>query len=49
MTTFTTDTIKQARNILETANNACDCTNEDYTFSELKELIIEIAGKLTYI
>ena len=38
--------IKLARNILETANSACDCTNEDYTFSELKELIQEIIDNI---
>lgn len=38
--------IKIARNILETANSACDCTTDDYTFEELKEIIQEIAGKL---
>lgn len=37
---------KIARNILETANNACDCTNDDYTFTELKELMQEIIDKL---
>lgn len=37
---------KIARNILETANNACDCTNDDYTFTELKELMQEIIDNL---
>ena len=34
--------IKLARSILETSNSACDCTNDDYTFTELKELVQEI-------
>jgi len=40
--------IKLARNILETANNAVDCTNDDYTFDELKELMQEIKTWLSY-
>lgn len=40
------NTIKTARNILETANYACDCTNDDYTFTELKELMQEIIDNL---
>lgn len=38
--------IKIARNILETANNACDCTTDDYTFDELKEIMQEILDQI---
>ena len=38
--------IKIARLILETSNSACDCSNEDYTFSELKQLMQEILDNI---
>ena len=38
--------LKTARAILETSNNACDCTCDDYTLSELKELMTTIIDKM---
>lgn len=38
--------IKIARNIFETSINACDETNEDYTFTEIKEKLQEIIDNL---